>query len=109
MSKFESISRCQAPVVLSSILIFLSTPSNAYAYIDPGAGSYVFQILIAGLLAALFFLKAFWQRVKAFFTKESPQDWQSTPEARANDPDDASVSRSQETQGSSNESDRNDT
>lgn len=42
---------------------------NAYAYLDPGSGSYLLQILMAGLLAASFMFKSFWQGVIRFFSK----------------------------------------
>jgi hypothetical protein len=41
-------------------------PDTASAYIDPGTGSYVVQLLLAGLLGALFALKVFWRRVVGF-------------------------------------------
>ncbi len=34
--------------------IYLSSPPRAEAYLDPGTGSYILQILIAGLLSALY-------------------------------------------------------
>ena len=43
------------------------------AYIDPGAGSYFFQIMIAGFLGALYGLKVFWTRVRAFFQRVFPK------------------------------------
>jgi hypothetical protein len=39
------------------------------AYIDPGSGSYVLQIIAATFFAVVFTLKVFWSRVRAFFTK----------------------------------------
>jgi hypothetical protein len=36
------------------------------AYIDPGSGSYFFQILIGGLLGAAVALKLWWRRIWAF-------------------------------------------
>ncbi len=39
------------------------------AYLDPGSGSYLIQILIAFLLGAAFAIRAFWGRIKAFFQK----------------------------------------
>lgn len=39
----------------------------ANAYIDPGTGSYIFQIVIGGLLAGGLFLKTFWRRIRALF------------------------------------------
>jgi len=44
---------------------FLSWP--AYAYLDPGTGSIILQMAIAGLLSALFTIKMYWYRVKSFF------------------------------------------
>jgi len=35
------------------------------AYIDPGSQSLLFQVLIGGLLAALYALKLHWQRFKS--------------------------------------------
>jgi hypothetical protein len=39
----------------------------AAAYIDGALASQIFQVLIAGGLAALLFLKHFWANVKLFF------------------------------------------
>ncbi len=37
--------------------IHVAVPPHAEAYLDPGTGSYILQILIAGLLSALFMIK----------------------------------------------------
>ncbi len=50
-------------------LCHLLAPSPAQAYLDPGTGSYLFQILIAGLVGGLFALKLFWKQIKDFFQK----------------------------------------
>jgi hypothetical protein len=46
-----------------------------HAYFDPGTGSYVIQVLIAALLAAVVTVKMYWGRIKAFvsglFSKKS--------------------------------------
>lgn len=39
------------------------------AYLDPGSGSYLIQILIAALLGGGFAIKAFWKQISAFFSK----------------------------------------
>jgi hypothetical protein len=44
------------------------------AYLDPGSGSYLIQILIAFLLGSAIAIRAFWGRIKAFFTKSSTDD-----------------------------------
>ena len=56
-----------AGVLLLLTLLLLVLPSAAHAYLDPGTGSYVMQLLIGGLLGGLFALGVFWRRVVAFF------------------------------------------
>ena len=38
----------------------------AQAYVDPGTGSYIFQIIIASFLGSLFFIKRTWRAFKLF-------------------------------------------
>ena len=42
------------------LLFHLIVPSKAYAYLDPGSGSYLLQIGLAALLGTLFAVKLFW-------------------------------------------------
>lgn len=39
-----------------------------FLYIDPGSGSYIIQLIIAGVLGSAFFFKNSWRRLKEFFT-----------------------------------------
>jgi len=48
-------------------LIALTQTRDAFAYLDPGTGSYIFQLIIAGALGAIFSLKIFWSKIKVFF------------------------------------------
>jgi hypothetical protein len=43
----------------------LVTPTDAWAYVDPGTGSYLFQLAAAGFFAGMFTLRRCWDRVKA--------------------------------------------
>lgn len=43
-------------------------------YVDPGSGSYLVQMIIAGVLGALFYIKHIWWRIKAFFTRSGKND-----------------------------------
>jgi len=47
------------------VAVLLADMKPAYAYIDPGAGSYFLQLLLAGILGGAFVLKAYWERVKS--------------------------------------------
>ena len=40
--------------------------TDAHAYLDPGTGSYVLQLVLAALLGAAFAVKVFWLRIKTF-------------------------------------------
>ena len=50
------------------VLLFSSIfTQKAEAYLDPGTGSYIFQILIAGIVGGIFVIKQFWNKITAFF------------------------------------------
>jgi len=40
-----------------------------YAYLDPGTGSYIFQIIIASAIGVIFFFKDIVKKVKQIFEK----------------------------------------
>jgi len=42
---------------------------NILAYIDPGSGSMIIQIIIATVLGGLVTFKVFWQNIVRFFKK----------------------------------------
>lgn len=59
-------------------LIFLTTSLSlftpgAYAYIDPGSGSYFLQIILAGLLSLPIIIKMNWQKIRNFTLKQNSQ------------------------------------
>ena len=39
------------------------------AYLDPGSGSILLQLLIAALLGTLFALRTYWGKIMSFFNK----------------------------------------
>ena len=50
------------------IAIFLIV-TNAYAYLDPGTGSFILQAIIGFLAAVSAGITYYWSRVKNFFLK----------------------------------------
>lgn len=44
----------------------------AEAYIDPGTGSMIFQILAAAFFGAIYAIKLYWQKLKDFFSGKTP-------------------------------------
>jgi hypothetical protein len=51
------------------VCIHLCLPPYAEAYLDPGTGSYILQLLIAGLLSALVMFKPILAMIKNTFAK----------------------------------------
>jgi hypothetical protein len=46
------------------VLYLVLFPQKAEAYLDPGTGSYVLQILMAALFGGLFIVKSGWKEIK---------------------------------------------
>ena len=48
------------------VLLHLMFPQQAFAYLDPGTGSYILQLLLAALFGASFAVKIYFKNVKSF-------------------------------------------
>ena len=51
-----------------SILMFIGATApaqDAFAYIDPGSGSILLQLILGGVAGALVVVKMYWQKFKA--------------------------------------------
>ncbi len=47
--------------------LYAGTVNDAYAYVDPAAGSYLYQLVIAGLMTMLFMCSRFRHGISALF------------------------------------------
>ena len=55
------------------VTVFYSAP--AYAYLDPGTGSIILQLLLGGVAGGLVIIKLYWARLRSFFVRDGkPQD-----------------------------------
>jgi hypothetical protein len=64
---------------------FLSIFARPQAYLDPGTGSIITQVVVAGLLGAGIFLRAFWKKIfkkKSKPTEEAGQNLDSSQPQR---------------------------
>jgi membrane protease YdiL (CAAX protease family) len=55
--------------VIAGIVFFLFCPilaAPSYAYLDPGTGSYMLQLLIGILVGAAFAIRLYWKRIWSF-------------------------------------------
>lgn len=53
-------------LVLSCVVCL---PQTSHAYLDPGTGSYVLQMLLGLVVGSLFAIRLCWQRIRAFFSR----------------------------------------
>ncbi len=53
-------------LVLFAVILFAQ---NAYAYLDPGSGSFIMQAIVTAFIGASLALKVFWQRIKALVAR----------------------------------------
>ncbi|MCG9966648.1 hypothetical protein L9W92_01075 [Pelotomaculum terephthalicicum JT] len=47
--------------------LLIALPQYAFAYVDPGTGSYILQILLAGIIGIPFIIKSKWNKIISFF------------------------------------------
>ena len=66
-------------LAVTLLLSLLSAPQPAHAYLDPGTGSIILQMLLGGVAGAVVIGKLYWHRFLAFFGK-GPDQAESTPE-----------------------------
>jgi hypothetical protein len=56
-------------MVMHQIDLLFSVLPKQFAYLDPGSGSFLLQLLLATLLGALFLLRSSWGKIKSFFSR----------------------------------------
>lgn len=65
---------------LVAVILGLAVPLDAWAYLDAGTGSYLFQLAVAGLLAGMMTIKLYWQRVKDLVRGRRPPPPEGAPQ-----------------------------
>ena len=58
------------PITVLLLIFGHFSISNAYAYLDPGTGSIIAQMLIGTLVGAGLAIKIYWQKIKMIFMKK---------------------------------------
>ncbi len=52
------------------LAIAASVPVTAHAYLDPGTGSLILQLILGGLAGLLTIVKLYWSRITGFFSRQ---------------------------------------
>jgi hypothetical protein len=66
------MTRSFVPAAFLAVLVLLAAP--AHAYVDPGAGSLLLQLIIGGIGGAFVAFKLFWGRFRARRKPETPPE-----------------------------------
>ncbi len=53
------------------VLMIFIAPAKVHAYLDPGSGSYLIQIIVASLASGGYFLKTNWKKIKQVVLKKN--------------------------------------
>jgi hypothetical protein len=70
MDKNNRTYRFQPWLLMITLVVLLSMPLSAMAYLDPTTGSMLISAIV-GLLASLVLaIKTYWYRIKAFFKRK---------------------------------------
>jgi len=72
-----------ARLIVLLLIPVVGTARFAHAYVDPGSGSFLFQMLVAGMLSLAFTVRHYWSRVRSYvrrlFSSGAPDDRDSAP------------------------------
>lgn len=60
--------------ILFIFCFFFMLATPARAYLDPGSGSFIFQIIIAAILGGIFSIKQYYSKIKSFIFKTSAKN-----------------------------------
>ena len=71
MVRFMNLRRPHRPgaVAATAALLVLGASKPAFAYIDPGTGAMLLQLLLGGVAGGLVILKLYWHRLKERATR----------------------------------------
>ena len=61
-------------ILIIALWISMFHTSSAHAYLDPGSGSILLQILLGGLAGLAVMMKVFWHRILAFLRISRNED-----------------------------------
>ena len=54
---------------LSTLIVLLFLPIDAFAYLDPATGSVIIQAIIAAIAAVGFTIKIYWYKISSLFSR----------------------------------------
>ena len=68
----DNFKTCYFVISFVAIVTFVF-PSISEAYLDPGTGSFIFQMIIASFIGGLYTIKTYWRNNIKFFKKNKKE------------------------------------
>lgn len=73
---------------ISKIILFLTLaslffPKKSFAYLDPGSGSYLIQIIVASLAGLGYLIKTNWEKIKGLLLKKNKKGAKGEPKNKS--------------------------
>ena len=56
------------------LVLWLVEPGEAHAYLDPGTGSAVIQMVVAVAMGSLFVIKTYWRKIVSMFNGSASEN-----------------------------------
>jgi hypothetical protein len=76
-----------APLLVLTSIFFLAGTNSAHAYLDPGVGSMLLQVILGGVAGAAVLFKLYWARLlTAFGIRRQQADVQSLTRSPSSEP-----------------------
>ena len=69
VEKFRCFIQCLSGAAVFIFFIVLLVTKPAYAYLDPGTGSMILQLLFGGVAGALMVGTLYFQKIRSFFAR----------------------------------------
>lgn len=57
-------------ILMGLILYSVISPTPAHAYLDPGAGSFIVQAIVGGVVGLATITRLYWTRIRDFIRRE---------------------------------------
>jgi hypothetical protein len=57
----------QLLLIVAVVVAVVGSAAPAQAYLDPGTGSMILQVLLGGIAGIAVIVKLYWRKIKAFF------------------------------------------
>jgi hypothetical protein len=64
-----------APAIAPAVVLLLVFHGQAEAYVDPGSGSMLVQLILGGLMAGLVMIRTWWHRIRGRLPRRSARGY----------------------------------